>query len=356
MYSIKRGNRYLLFTMISFILGSILLDVFLLLTKKEMSVTLLVFISQWGMVFIPILLYFLITKSPIKETLMFRKINSLNALMCVGIAWLIIPLLSLVNVISQFFVENMISDAVMQIAEKPLWLSLLLMAATPAFLEEIAMRGIITTNYRSQRVLITCLISGFFFGMFHMNINQFLYAFIMGVVMCFVVHVTGSLFSSMIIHFVINSTSLILAKIVLVTQNYFSSDPYYMNQINQAAAMDETKSLIIGTIVMFVMSLICVPLALLLIRALMKYNNKMDIFKKTTGEVLFPSNDNNVTILQEDNKLINESAPDLYDSINTVKPFVKEKIVTPSFIISVSIFLVFVVLFELILPLIIKPL
>lgn len=340
MYSIKRGNRYLLLTMISFIFGSLLLDLYLNLTNTEMSVTLLVVISQWVMVFFPILIYFFITKSPVKETLMLRKISPLNALMCAGIAWLIIPLLSLVNVISQFFVENMISDAVMQIAEKPLWISLLLMAATPALLEEISMRGIITSNYRSQPVLTTCLISGLFFGMFHMNINQFLYAFIMGVFMCFIVHVTGSLLSSMIMHFVINATSLVLAKFALFIQDYFSSDPNYMDQLNQAAQMSETTALIAGTIFMFVLSIISIPLALLLIRALMKNNNKLDILKKTTGEVLFSSH-NNMSLENEGSFKAN---------------LVKEKIVTPSFIISVSIFAVFVILLEIVLPLLIQPL
>lgn len=335
MYSIKRGNRYLLLTIISFIAGSLLLDLYMQLTGTEMSLTLLVVISQWGMVLFPIILYFLVTRAPIKESLMLRKINSLNSLMSAGIAILIIPLLSLINVVSQFFVENKISDAVLEIAEKPLWLSLLLMAVSPALLEEISMRGIITTNYRSKSVLTTCVISGFFFGMFHMNINQFLYAFIMGMFMCFVVHVTGSLFSSMIMHFVINASSLTLAKFALFMQDYFSSDPMYMEQMNQATNMNETTALIFGTVFMLVLSVISIPLAILLIRGLMKYNNKMDIFKKTTGEVLFSS--------------YHEKAP---DSLSTTK---KEKIITISFIASVATFTLFVVLFEILLPLMIQP-
>lgn len=343
MYSTKRGNRYLLLTMISFIAGSLLIDLFMQLTKTEMSVTLLVVISQWGMVLFPIIFYFLITKSPIKETLMLRKISPLNAVMSAGIAVLIIPLLSLVNVISQFFVENMISDAVMEIANKPLWLSLLLMAATPALLEEISMRGIITSNYRKQRVLTTCLISGFFFGMFHMNINQFLYAFVMGLFMCFVVHVTGSLFSSMIMHFVINASSLTLAKFVLFMQEYFSSDPLYMEQMQQAATMNDTTALIFGTVFMFILSVISIPLAIFLLHLLMKYNNKMNIFKKTTEEVLFPN-------------YREGSATTVIDDEGHTHHVAKEKIVTLSFIASVAIFTFFVILFEIVLPLVIQAL
>jgi len=332
LYSIKRGNRYFLVTITTFLLGSILLGILVAITG-EMGISLQIIISQWGIVFIPIIFYFIITKSPIKETLLFRKLKPLNALFSFLLAGAIIPLLSLINVISQFFVENQISDAVLEIAEKPLWFSLLLMAATPAFIEELAMRGIITSNYRSKPVLTTCLISGFFFGMFHMNVNQFLYAFVMGVIMCFVVHLTGSILSSMIMHFTINATSLILAKGSLFLQEYLTKiNPDYAKQIEQAT-LNPTASLIQASIFMGIACIVITPIAILIIYGLMKYNKKENILKDrlTTSEVLNLSNDNGLQV-------------------------VNEKIVTPAFIISVSLFVGFVVIFELLFPILTKAL
>lgn len=333
MYSIKWGNRYLLVTLITFLIGSIFLGLFIGLTNIKLDIAFQIIISQWGFVFIPIVFYFLITKSSIKQTLLLRKIKPLNVLLCFLLAGSIIPLLSFINILSQFFVQNTISEAILEIAEKPLWLSLILIAVTPAILEEIAMRGIITSNYRNKSVLTTCLISGFFFGMLHMNINQFLYAFIMGAIMCFAVHLTGSIVSSMVIHFTINATSLILAKGALFLQEQLSDIyPNYATQMEQAV-LDPTQSLIQGSIFLGILSLLITPIAVLILYALMKYNNKDNILKDrlTTGEVLNLSDE---SIIQKTN----------------------EKVITPSFVISVLIFVGFVTIFEIIVPILFKSL
>ncbi|PKM51171.1 MAG: hypothetical protein CVV02_08475 [Firmicutes bacterium HGW-Firmicutes-7] len=331
MYSIKRGNRYLLVTLVTYLFGSTLLGLFIGLTKGTMGISLQILISQWGIIFIPIVFYFLITKAPIKKSLFIKKIKPLNVLFSVLLAGAIMPLLSFINILSQFFVKNVISEAILEIAEQPLWISLLLVAVTPAILEEVAMRGIITSNYRSKPVLTTCLISGFFFGMFHMNINQFLYAFVMGIIMCFVVHLTGSILSSMIIHFTINASSLIFAKGALFLQDYLTEiNPNYASQMEQAA-LDPTGTLIQGAIFLGVACLVMTPIAGLIIYGLMKYNKKENILKDrlTTGEVL-----------------------NLTDEVQV--PEEREKVITPSFIISVSLFVGFVVIFEILFPIIVK--
>ena len=49
------------------------------------------------------------------------------------------------------------------------------------------------------------LMSGLLFGCFHLNINQALYAFVMGIVFAYMVEATGSLWSSVIAHFAVNT-------------------------------------------------------------------------------------------------------------------------------------------------------
>lgn len=323
MYAVKRGNRFLLITLLTYILGSSLISYYMYLTNKALSTITLIIISQWIIVFSPIVVYFIITKSPIKETIIFRKIKWLNVLFCVLIAWAIMPFLAFLNVVSQFFVKNQIADVINQILDKPLWLILLLMAVTPALIEEIAMRSIIISNYRHKSVLTTCLVSGFFFGMFHMNINQFIYAFLMGAIMCFVVHLTGSILASMIIHFTINGTNLIWAKLALWMTDIMSKiDPQYATQMTQPTL--DTPTLLLATGVIFIVCLGFAPLVWLLLRALMKYNGKERILK---------------------DKWTTQQALNLESTTTT-----NEKIVTPSFITSIAIFVIFAIVFEFILP------
>ena len=44
----------------------------------------------------------------------------------------------------------------------------------------------------------------------HMNLNQFIYAFALGVYLAFLVEATGSIFSSMVAHFTLNATSVVM--------------------------------------------------------------------------------------------------------------------------------------------------
>lgn len=331
MYTAKRGNRYLLFSLFSFIIGSLFLSFYMEYTGKDLSLSSTLIFSQWVIIFVPIVLYFIITKSPIKETLLFYRLSPLSAIICVAIALFISPLLSLINLLSQFFVKNQISDTVMDIANLPLLVALFFIAVTPAFLEEIALRGIINSNYRNHPVITTCLINGLFFGIFHMNINQFLYAFVMGAIMCLVVHITGSIFSSMIIHFTINAFSLLMAKFALIAEKLYENNPEMMVQIEDAA-VNTTHSLIVASITMLILTVIFFPFACFLIYTLAKKYNKTNIFKLTTAQAL-----DGCQALEPE-----ESYPEEI-------PTKKDPILTLSFIISVSGFVIFVVLSEFIL-------
>ncbi|MBC7960710.1 MAG: CPBP family intramembrane metalloprotease, partial [Vallitaleaceae bacterium] len=156
-----------------------------------------------------------------------------------------------------------------------------------------------------------------------MNINQFVYAFAMGAIMCFVVHLTGSILASMIIHFTINATNLIWAKLSLILMDYMSKiDPKYAEQATQTL---DTKMLVIACIVIFCVCVLFAPINWLIIRALMKYNKLEHILSShmTTAEVL------KLPVMET--------------------PF-PDKIVTPSFIMSIGIFLIFSVGVEFILP------
>ncbi len=326
MNAVKRGNRFLLATLITFLVGSTVISAYIGSTNKELSTVSLILLSQWGIVFLPILGYFLITKAPLKATLLFKKIKWLNVLFCVLLAWSILPLLAFLNVTSQLFVKNEIGEVINQVLDRPLWLILLLMAVTPAILEEIAMRSIIISNYRNKSVLTTCLISGFFFGMFHMNINQFIYAFAMGALMCFVVHLTGSILASMIIHFTINATNLIGAKISLWATDFMTKiDPNYAEQLVQPAL--DTRTLLMISAVMLVITLIFLPINWLLLKALMSYNGKQMILK---------------------DRLTTAQALGLKEDVNTDDAL--QPIVTPAFIACIGIFVIFAGVVEFLLP------
>lgn len=77
-------------------------------------------------------------------------------------------------------------------------------ALLPAICEETANRGLLLNGLSSMGITRALLISSVFFGLMHMNINQFFYATILGFLIGLSVVVSKSIYPAMIIHFMNN--------------------------------------------------------------------------------------------------------------------------------------------------------
>lgn len=84
------------------------------------------------------------------------------------------------------------------------WASLLLISVVPAVAEELLFRGYLYRKLIRFGQLPYILLSAFFFGSFHGNLDQFLYAFLLGCWLGYLVCRTGSVFYGMMIHLLIN--------------------------------------------------------------------------------------------------------------------------------------------------------
>ena len=77
--------------------------------------------------------------------------------------------------------------------------------------EELIFRGIVYKRLRKKsNFLIASVVSAFIFGLAHMNVVQFIYAFILGVIMAFLFETYG-IFGSMLMHIVANTIVVIVS-------------------------------------------------------------------------------------------------------------------------------------------------
>lgn len=81
------------------------------------------------------------------------------------------------------------------------------------FCEEFIFRGLILQNLRKYGNLFAVVVSSVLFGMLHGNFAQAPFAFAVGVGLAFAVIETGSIWSSILIHCIVNSLSVILTGI-----------------------------------------------------------------------------------------------------------------------------------------------
>ena len=117
-----------------------------------------------------------------------------------------------VPVLKEFY--DLISAALEQMTGGPFWSSFLLTAIFAPIFEEWLCRGMVLRGLLTKmKPGLAIVISALFFAVIHMNPWQALNAFIIGVVMGYVYYKTGSLWLTMLIHFVNNGFAVICAQI-----------------------------------------------------------------------------------------------------------------------------------------------
>ena len=86
----------------------------------------------------------------------------------------------------------------------PLWLTVFLNLILAPVFEELIFRKYILDTLRPFGDKTACLLCGFLFGIFHMNLDQFFYAFFLGTLFSYIVLRTGNVIYTMALHSLIN--------------------------------------------------------------------------------------------------------------------------------------------------------
>lgn len=200
----RRANQYFLFVFLFFMIGSTVLG---LLLTNVMGLP-----SDWSniimqfLVFIPMLVIYVKTeKASVKECFSIKPLNWKNALLCLGIAYCSLPFISMIVVLTSPLQPNLVEQAMGELNDSSLFSLLFVIAVQPAVFEELLFRGAALHGYRSLGTKKALLMSALMFAMLHMNLQQALYAFLLGVIFAFMVQRTDSIFASMLPHFLINA-------------------------------------------------------------------------------------------------------------------------------------------------------
>lgn len=184
------------------------------------DIKLMLFISHIVTFIFPAIIYLIVTKQSARDVLKLNKLYFKDILLIILLAFVCQPIMTFFSLISQFFFENEIGNFVTNIVESPYIVLLLLIAVLPAITEEITIRGIVLSGYEDKNIYLSCIITGLLFGIMHLDPQQFLYATVLGVILALVVRITNSIFASILMHFLINGTSITLQKLLsLVTQS-----------------------------------------------------------------------------------------------------------------------------------------
>lgn len=176
-------------------------------------------IIQIGVLFVmPLILYCIFLKVKAKQVFKscnFEKIGVVAILISIVLGLLCffinIAVSSLFNGILTFTGYRFPSGSgEMDYSTWHFFLELVIVCVLPAVCEEFIHRGILLQGIKHAGFKKAIVISSLLFGLLHFNVQQFFYAFIIGLILGFVSVVAKNIFPAMIIHFVNNAVSIYL--------------------------------------------------------------------------------------------------------------------------------------------------
>lgn len=197
---------------LSIVIVHLLVEIFVstIATKITIPLAMQLIISEMIIV-VPGMIYIVIHNSSFTADLGFKKIRISTALMSILLIELLGPLTSLINLLSQFFDTNAVVEISGEVLEGNFWLMLFIVGIFGPFCEEFVFRGIIAKGMgRFGSVIGSALASGLLFGLLHLNFNQFCYAFFLGIIFAVINYATGSIWTSVIMHIVVNSQNVFM--------------------------------------------------------------------------------------------------------------------------------------------------
>lgn len=210
---------------------------------------------------IPMLMYTFLVSKNFKKTFTDAGFNKISGTM-IGISILLGVVLYFINsfvadvfasLIALFGYESIGTTTTVTLDYAYLLKDFVLSAILPGICEEFLHRGIMLhAGKKAGNPRYVLIISSILFGLMHLNINQFFYAAILGLLMGYVALVSNSIFPSMIIHFMNNFLS-----------SYFVYG-YYLNW-PFAVAVNNLKAFLMSNIFVFITT--CTILVILLVIA-----------------------------------------------------------------------------------------
>ena len=274
------GTQYL-FMMVVWVVMSLLLGLTGLINRFNYysSSTL----AELGFL-IPVVVLLIINRFEVMRGTRMKVIGIRTILWTILFTVLILPVTYYLNLVSQLFVPNAVEESVSYFATNagqniwanPLWLNILYIAILPPLVEAFIFRGVLFQGFRNCGLFKTAFFTALMFGLAHGNLNQFMYAFAIGLFLAYLVEASGSVYASMLAHAIINGTTVFL--MYLETHLPENVTSVIVEAENQTARVQDLSLLfwIIGAAVAGA----CAVLAVIVLRTIAKASGREVVYQE----------------------------------------------------------------------------
>lgn len=223
------------------------------------------------------------------EAAAFHKVKISTFLMIALSTFLIMPLVAVLNALSMLFADNVMESLRGNIVDTSFPAMLLMVGIVGPFCEEFVFRGVIYRSYRKNEWdqssgcygnnlrsgISEILLSALLFGLMHMNFNQMIYAFAMGIFLALLVEAAGSLWASVFCHMFFNSCQVVL---MYVSESLLNS--VYGQAANETAEQLSAQDILAALSIYLVIAAVTTPIAVCVIVWIAKNEGRQAAFSE----------------------------------------------------------------------------
>lgn len=225
----KVGFNYLIYGIASIIIQVIIINILGLLNSNLIydfnSLTIISAICNYILPF-PILIYLMgkiDSQTPEKNTLTVKRFITYIAV-TLTLMWagniIGLAITALISFITPFEVSNPVQTL---INSSDIWLNLMLISIIGPIFEEIFFRKLLIDRTIKYGAKISILVSALLFGLFHGNLNQFFYAFLIGGFFAYVYIRTGNIKYTILLHIIVNLMGSVVSLFVVSGVEHITS-------------------------------------------------------------------------------------------------------------------------------------
>ena len=242
------------------------------------------YVISEGIILVIAIIYMAVNRIDPMKDIPYTRIGFVDGILSLAAGYCMIPMVLFLNSITMLFSTNYLEEGTTTLLTYPFFMQVILLAVIPPLVEELVFRGIFFGSYRKAGMSGAAIMSGLIFGCFHLNINQGLYAFAIGIVFAYMVEATGSLWSSVIAHFAINTYSIGVVQLLKMTGIY-ASDGQAVGALEgegELAASAGALATVMQLIVLLALATAFMMLAVLCIRIMAKRHGRLENIKVRT--------------------------------------------------------------------------
>lgn len=225
----KVGFNYLIYGIASIIIQVIIINILGLLNSNLIydfnSLTIISAICNYILPF-PILIYLMgkiDSQTPEKNTLTVKRFITYIAV-TLTLMWagniIGLAITALISFITPFEVSNPVQSI---INSSDIWLNLMLISIIGPIFEEIFFRKLLIDRTMKYGAKASILLSALLFGLFHGNLNQFFYAFLIGGFFAYVYIRTGKIKYTILLHIIVNLMGSVVSLFVVSGVEHITS-------------------------------------------------------------------------------------------------------------------------------------